>query len=392
MGFWVILFLVCVLNLVMEFSIVKKPQIGELHDGKSNSSQKTLNLIAIAMLALIAGMRNVGGTDFSVYRKIYNSIPELGNFFNDYAILDDKYSTFGVERLYLFFNSLCKTLHLSYYGFIFIHSMFMLFTMYFALRKYTSEFSIVIFVFLYKFYFYNVFISLRQPITIALFFVMLRYMEKREWQKYFLLSIVCFMFHTASIVLFPIYFLNRLKLSKKLIIGLNIVFIPTLVLSVLNVPVLRLFDPILSLDIFATDELFNKADNLINGESLTAISWLHTAEYFLIMGLLILFYDDLIKAHPKADTMIKLFLCLLPIFTLFRNYEILTRVKDYFTLSYGFILSYMCVIRNGQFRQLVYIGVLAWCGFGFFRFITLFDGGAMMNYKPNIFLGRSFFE
>lgn len=372
--------------------MVKKPQIGELHNGKSNSSQKTLNLIAIAMLALIAGLRNVGGTDFNVYRKIYNGIPKLGNFFQDYTVLDDKYSTFGVERLYLFFNSLCKTLHLSYYGFIFIHSMFMLFTMYFALRKYTSEFSIVIFVFLYKFYFYNVFISLRQPITIALFFVMLRYMEKREWKKYFLLSIVCFMFHTSSIVLFPIYFLNRLKLSKKLIIGLNIFFIPTLVLSMLNAPVLKFFDPILNLDIFSTDEIFDKANNLINGESLTAISWLHTAEYFLIMGLLIVFYDDLIKAHPKADTMIKLFLCLLPIFTLFRNYEILTRVKDYFTLSYGFILSYMCAIKRGKFRGLVYIGTVAWCSFGFFRFIILFDGGAMMKYMPNIFLDGSFFE
>ena len=153
MGFWIILFLVCVFNLIAEFFMVKTPQLGEMHHAKSNNSQKTLNLLAIAMLALVAGLRNVGGTDFSVYRKIYNSIPTIGEFFENYAVLDDKYSTFGAERMYLLLNSFCKTIHLSYYGFIFLHSMFILFTMYFALRKYTFEFTIVIFVCLYKFYF-----------------------------------------------------------------------------------------------------------------------------------------------------------------------------------------------------------------------------------------------
>ncbi len=392
MIFWVILFLVCVLNLLMEFIMVKDVQIGEFHNRKSSKSQRIINLILIAILALIAGMRNVGGSDFNVYRNIYESIPKLGGFFEDYSVLDDKYVTLGVERLYLFFNSLFKTLNFSYYGFIFVHSLFMVFTTYFALRNYTSEFTIVIFVFLYKFYFYNVFISLRQPITMALFFIMLRFMEKHKWKQYFLMCIICFMFHSAALILFPLYFLNRLKLSKKLIVILNLIFIPTLILAELNVPVLRLFEPILEWEIFTTDEVFEKADSLINGVSASSINWLHTAEYFIIMVLIIMLYDDLIKAHPKAGTMIKLFLCLLPIFTLFRNYEILTRVKDYFTLSYGFILSYICLIKKGRMRELVYLAVVAWCGFGFFRFIILFDGGAMLNYIPNMFLGRSLFN
>jgi hypothetical protein len=97
-------------------------------------------------------------------------------------------------------------------------------------------------------------------------------------------------------------------------------------------------------------------------------------------------------SHPEAETMVKIFLCLLPIFTLFRNYEILTRIKDYFTISYGFILSYIATIQKGRFRFITYTLTAMWCAFGFFRFIMLFDGGAMLKYKPNILLGRSLFE
>lgn len=390
--FWIAVFAACVICLVLDGLFVKKSDTGMDTSHKANKDQHIVCLVAIAALAIIAGLRNVGGTDFSIYRTIYGNVPKLGDFIRDYAVLDDKYRTFGVEHMYLFANSFFKTLHFSYYGYIFVQAVFIVFTTYFALRKYTGEFMLVVLVFLYKFYFYNVFISLRQPITIAIFFIMLHFMEKRKIVPYMLLSALAFSFHTAAIILFPLYFLNRLKLSRNLVLILNAIFIPTLIIAEMEVPVLRIFEPILNLEIFATDEIFMKAEHLILGESLTAINWLHTAEYFVIMALLLLFFYQIREAHPGADTMIKLFLCLLPIFTLFRNYEILTRIKDYFTISYGFIISYIAAIQKGKYRFITYTLTALWCGFGFLRFIVLFDGGAMTEYIPNIFLGRSMFE
>ncbi len=389
---WLFVFALCTICLCLDGLLVKKPAFGVDCEWKANKEQRMVCFIAVAVLALIAGFRNIGGTDYQIYRAIYNSAPKLTDFFKYYSVLDDKYATFGVERMYLFANSFFKTLGFSYYGYIFIQALFIVFTAYYALRRYTGEFMLVIVVFLYKFYFYNVFISLRQPITIAIFFIMLKFMENRRIIPYMLLAALAFSFHTAAIVLFPLYFLNRLKITKGLLIVLNIIFLPTLVLSELNVPTLKIFEPILELEIFATDEIFNKAESLITGESLSAINWLHTAEYYILMILLIIFFDQIIKAHPNADTMIKLFVCLLPIFTLFRNYEILTRMKDYFTISYGFIISYICTVQKGRFRFIAYCATVAWCGFGFFRFITLFDAGAMKRYMPNFLLGRSLFE
>ena len=391
MFFWISVYAVCVICLALDYMFVRKTD-SDLGVVSRTKDQRIVCLVAIALLALVAAVRNVGGTDFNIYRAIYNNAPSLGNYFKYYDVLDDYYRTYGVERAYLLGNSLFKTLHFSYYGYIFVQAIFIIFTTYFALRKYTREFMLVVMVFLYKFYFYNTFISLRQPITIALFFIMLRFMERRKILPYMLLALVSFYFHTAAIVLFPLYFLNRVKVTRKLIIVLNIIFLPTLVLSAMDVPVLRAFEPILNLDIFSTDEVFLKAEGLIMGESLTAINWLHTAEYFVIMVLLIFFFYRIKEANPECDTMIKLFLCLLPIFTLCRNYEILTRIKDYFTISYGFILSYIAAVEKGKYRFMTYVLTGLWCAFGFFRFIMLFDGGAMLKYKPNFMLGRSLFE
>lgn len=391
MFFWISVYAVCVICLVLDYMFVRKTD-SDPGVVSRTKDQRIVCLVAIALLALVAAMRNVGGTDFNIYRIIYNNAPSLGNFFKYYDVLDDHYRTFGVERAYLLGNSFFKTLHFSYYGYIFVQAIFIIFTTYFALRKYTREFMLVVMVFLYKFYFYNTFISLRQPITIAIFFIMLRFMERRKILPYMLLALVSFYFHTAAIVLFPLYFLNRVKVTRKLIIVLNIIFLPTLVLSAMDLPVLRVFEPILNLEIFSTDEVFLKTEQLIMGESLTAINWLHTAEYFVIMALLIFFFYRIKEANPECDTMIKLFLCLLPIFTLCRNYEILTRIKDYFTISYGFILSYIAAVEKGKYRFMTYVLTGLWCAFGFFRFIVLFDGGAMLKYKPNFMLGRSLFE
>ena len=392
MFFWISVYAVCVICLTLDGLFVRKYDTGHLQLQETTKDQRLVCLVAIAVLALIAGMRNVGGTDFNIYRIIYSNVPTLGDFVKYYSTLDDRYTTFGVERAYLFGNSLFKTLHFSYYGYIFVQAMFIIFTTYFALKKYTREYMLVVMVFLYKFYFYNTFISLRQPITIALFFIMLRLMENRRILLYMLLAVLAFNFHTAAIVLFPLYFLNRVKVTRGLILTLNAIFLPTLILSAMKLPVLRVFEPILELEIFSTDEVFMKTEKLIMGESLTTINWLHTAEYFLLMALLIFFFYRIKEANPECDTMIKLFLCLLPIFTLCRNYEILTRIKDYFTISYGFIIAYIANVEKGKYRFMTYVLTALWCGFGVFRFIVLFDGGAMLKYVPNFMLGRSIFE
>ena len=126
MFFWISVYAVCVICLTLDGLFVRKYDTGHLQLQETTKDQRIVCLVAIAVLALIAGMRNVGGTDFNIYRVIYSNVPTLGDFVKHYSTLDDRYTTFGVERAYLFGNSLFKTLHFSYYGYIFVQAMFII--------------------------------------------------------------------------------------------------------------------------------------------------------------------------------------------------------------------------------------------------------------------------
>lgn len=380
-------FVICIFALLFEIKLSENNRTLE-----SNKYQKIVNIITVCILILVAGMRNVGGTDYNVYRISYNNTPKLWDFFRYFSSIDDRYAVFGMERGYLFLNSFCKTVGLSYYGFIFIHSVAVIGIIYVVTREYTDNFTLVIFIVLYKMFFYDFFVSIRQTTTIAVFMIMMKDIEKQNWKRYYILWFLCYLTHNSSMMLAVVYFIGRLKLSKKLLIRLNIIFIPMIIISYLNLPVMRVLEPILNFNLFSTEKTQEKAANLImDGNEQEGINWLHTIEYLGIMFFLVKFYDEIAEAFPKSDIMIKMFICLLPIFTLFRNYILLTRIKDYFTISYGFILSYLCMIQNGKFKQLVYLATIGWCGFGYFRYINAFDAGALKRYVMNIFLGRSFF-
>lgn len=108
---------------------------------------------------------------------------------------------------------------------------------------------------------------------------------------------------------------------------------------------------------------------------------LHTFEYFTIMMLTIINYDKITKSNENAEFIIKIFIILLPIFTLFRGYSILTREKDYFTITYAIILLYLCEINQRKYSGIIQLCTIGLCLMGYTRFITQFDEGSLMPYK-----------
>ena len=194
--------------------------------------------------------------------------------------------------------------------------------------------------------------------------------------------------HTASIVLLPVYFINRIKVTKKLIIRLNIIFIPMILISMSGAKVLSPIEPLLEYMQDPTAQ--SKAIAMINSSG-GGINLLHTLEYFILMYLVITKYDEILKNDSDTQIIIKLFLVLLPLFTLFRNIEILTRIKDYFIISYGILLGYICKVKSNKdlFKNII---ILYYCCFTFLRFIILFDGGALMPYSSYLIKGLGIFR
>lgn len=376
MWFYILLFIFCVIMLV-------------INDQVKYEDKKYLEIFTLIILILVSGTRyNLGGTDYYVYKSVYDSIPTLTDFFRSFSNLHSSYLTYGFETGYLFINSFIKSLGFNFYGFTLWHSIFFYVSMYMGLKRYSWNFNLLIIVFLYKLFFYNTFISMRQSITLGIFFLSLKYIEKKQPVKYYALILIAAQFHNAAWILMVVYFINYINISRKKIIALNILFIPTILISHLNI--LAPFN--FTIDWFSNPIAASKASNLVWNESSSSISLLHTIEYFLLMILLIYFYKKIVNKYPQSKFVIKIFLLLLPIFTLFRNYAILTRIKDYFVLTYAVLIDYISRIGNKTKKAYFLIPTIAICAFGFFRFIILFDGGAMIPYESIIFKGISIFQ
>jgi hypothetical protein len=313
------------------------------------------------IMALISGTRLVGGTDFIVYLAQYKNVPT----FPDVLLLDRHEMKF--EYGYVYITSFFKTIGISFFGFCLIHAMVFYACLWKGLKRYTNHFGLVIFVFLYKLFFYNTMISMRQSLTVALFLLIIPYIEQRKWIKYYICAFLIAKIHNGAYLFLVLYPLTYFVLTKGRIRFLNIIFIPTIFIGLLGIDA-------------TSDEMAQKAQGYFNNENLSPIGIFHTLEYFLIMFILYNNLDKLNLNDKKVHLVIMLFLCLLPLFTLFRGSEILTREKDYFTIFYAVILGYI-IDRCPRSKTLYYLGTFLLCAFGYYRYVILFDNGAFLRYK-----------
>ena len=88
--------------------------------------------------------------------------------------------------------------------------------------------------------------------------------------------------------------------------------------------------------------------------------------------------------ETKTHLITWMFLCLLPLFTLFRGSEILTREKDYFTIFYAVVLG-MIIDKVPKAKYPIYVGVTLLCAFGYYRYVLAFDNGAFLMYSSWLF-------
>ena len=176
-------------------------------------------------------------------------------------------------------------------------------------------------------------------------------------------------------------FLRNVKLTKKRVKILSLIFVPTTLFSLLNIPILNILVPIV--------KLFGSKANLyityLNNSG--TINILNTIEYLLLLFIVIYKYDDLIKQNSKNELWIKLFLVMLPLLTMFRGYEILARVKDYFVIVYVFLIEeiFRTKFKTLKFpKPLIALGIVFICFVGYIRYIRNFDNGALLPYNSYI--------
>ena len=191
---------------------------------KQDRQKRIIYILWFIGVFLISGLRfELGGSDYYIYREGFEAIPKLWKLNQLGDSIENIKLVNNFEIGYLLFNSFVKTLGFNFYGFTVIESAIWYLCMYHGLKRYINDWAIVLPVFLYKLFFYNTFISLRQSITIAIFFVSWRLIQDKKIIKYYLLCILALLFHNGAIILFVVYPVMQFKLTKKRLLILNVI-------------------------------------------------------------------------------------------------------------------------------------------------------------------------
>ncbi len=351
---------------------------GEFFDKRS---RKIITMFVLIALALISGLRYyMGGTDVYVYSGAYNSAPPIKDVIS--SIFQGVQINSGFENGFILICSITRLFNLNYFGFSLVYSCLFYFLMYKGLNRYIGNWSIFIALFMYKIFFYNTFISIRQGLTLAIFCYGIHFIEEKKPIKYFITCLVALLCHNASFVLFFVYLINYIPLSKKIIRNMMLIFAPTWFLR-------GIVD--LSPIIMRIGEFLGSGKGEQWAESTEEISIIHTLECYIVFIAILLFFEY-IENDEKTKMFVKMMLVLLPIFTLCSEWIVLTRIKDYFVLFYGLVLGNISVQlkrKNPNANVIHFVYLLAFIGM--IRYVLVFDGGVLMKYVTFLSKGESIF-
>lgn len=373
MIWYIILFAICVGGFVANNFFIK-----------DEKWQKIINITLIVLLCFTTGTRyKIGGYDYDVYERVYNAIPVLKYF--DFSTIHSNNDVYGLEKGFLFLGSFLKTLGFTYHGFNLVCSIIFYSCFYFAFKNERKLFSFIIIIFLYKLFFFQTFVLTRQMLCLGLFFIMLNYIKNGNFFKYLFLCLLMTTIHASSLILLPVYFVRYLKITKKGLAIISLVFIPFTIVSLFDISLLSLIIKFFANLLGGT--LSSRLENyisLLSGGN--QINILNTLEYVILMLVVICDFKHLNKKNEN-NIYLKIFLILLPILTIFRGYEVLARVKDYFVIVYAFIIYELCkspkLIKFNK-KNMLYIVVILFCFAGYIRTLLVFDDGGLMPYNSYI--------
>lgn len=337
----------------------------------SKEKLKSFYIIFGVFITFFTALRdNLGGSDYYVYKEYFNNIPNIFNIQN--------YSYFiKYEIGYEYFNSLIKYFTDNYIGLFFIISVTTVPVILSLNYKYCRYPFFTLSFYMYKTFFYTNFIAMRQSIALTIFLIALKYIINGNLKKYTICILTASLFHSSAIVLFPLYFVRKIKLYKLNII--NIILIGICILIFSN-SIINLLEIILNILGFS-NEVINKISNI---ESTVGLN-LHVVEILFIYYI----FRGRYKMNNEEDKIILNIFIIFFIFTIgFSMHVIFIRISMYF---YFIIMVFMSKslesIKDLKYKQLlIYILSILFL-FGYIKYIIEFDNGGLIPYRSIINLG-----
>lgn len=194
--------------------------------------------LTCVLLILIAGLRYRVGGDTLSYFDDYSSFPT----FSEFPHTD--FSALRYEPLFYAITAFSKLIHSDFAVFQFVQASIVNITFFCFIAKRTSyKFLSVGLYFILMYFYFNMEI-MRESMSVCLFLLSIKYIEKKNYWAYYLFVIIAYLIHTSAIFLFlfPLMYFVLQKGTKYLFfIFLCVTFLFSYLMST---PTLLLYLPL----------------------------------------------------------------------------------------------------------------------------------------------------
>lgn len=221
-----------------------------------------LAAVFIQLLLILVARSETGYTDIPLYKFCYEFWPRYSfrEMFRTTRIIEFQAIPYGFESGYTWLCWVCAKIGLSFRGFLIIHAMICVASLYRFAREYCLEnwVSVVLIIVFGPFRVF--FFILRQALACSILLFAVNPIKNRNFLKFILLVLCGTLFHTSAVLLLPLYFLYPINVSPFRIV---LVMIGAVAFSIL-IPIMRRVLEIILLTTRGQSEYLSRASRWNN--------------------------------------------------------------------------------------------------------------------------------
>lgn len=228
--------------------------------------------------------------------------------------------------------------------------------------------AIPIFICLFLFQFNNL---IRQAIAISIFFYSIRYIHLRNPIAFFALVLLAASFHSSALFLFPLYFINRLRINRY--VALLLIFVADVLINNEGLIVFVL-NKITGVPYYGH---YVFTEYISSGESNTGLGYLAK----LFIGIILLLKKDPNNSTTAYNTYYNLFAIGIILMPVANKIAVVDRIDYYFFIAILFILPYYIKSVNKNVFDYALKFILLLLCLAFFEAGLYFNTGKNSPYR-----------
>jgi EpsG family len=306
---------------------------------KGSFTQKQINilfLIFIMVFSIFAGIRYGIGTDYYIYLDIFNGIRHL----SDYSYL---------EPGFRFIIWILKSIGFNSYSLFFVFALIPLAFIFKGIRD-NSKFPILsVFIFMVVFNIGYVFNGIRQGIAMAIFVYLLKDIERRNFKKVLLFTIIGFSIHYSAILILFSYFFYQINISRKVYIRMTVVLFILMITHTYWSNLIVIISPK-----FIESKITYYISTFNSGVTIVGI-----LQRILLLLPLLWFFPSLKNSERSFEGKFKLYYLGFIFYAIFSFQGMLaTRLNMFFRILEIIILPYFFLLDNKKYEKYIIITII----------------------------------